>query len=90
MAERAEPLLLLLFRMLLSSAFLVLLLALFTLVLRPVVDLLSADLAFVLLSLDTSGRYTLTALLLTRVDLPERLFVLSSLRILAVLPVVRS
>jgi hypothetical protein len=49
-------------------------------------DLLLADLLVV-----TSGRYTFTALLLTRVvALPERLFELSSLSTVAFLPVVRS
>jgi hypothetical protein len=48
-------------------------------------DLLLADLLVV-----TSGRYTFTALLLTRVEvLPERLLVLSSRRTGAVLPVSR-
>jgi hypothetical protein len=48
-------------------------------------DLLLADLLVV-----TSGRYTFTALLLTRVEvLPERLVVLSSRRTGAVLPVSR-
>jgi hypothetical protein len=68
-----------------------LLLALSTLLLRLVVDLLSADdRTFVVLSLDTSGRYTLTVLLLTLVDLPERLFELSSLCTVTFLPVVCS
>lgn len=80
----------LLLRTFASPLSLVLLLVLSTLLLRPVVDLLLAALALVVLSLDTSGRYTLTALLLTRVDLPERLLVFSSLRTVAFLPVARS
>jgi hypothetical protein len=83
-------LLALLFRMFPSPAFLVLLLVLFMELLLSVADLPVFALLLVVLSLDTSGRYTLTALLLTLVDRPERLFVLSSLRTVAVLPVVRS
>jgi len=51
---------------------------------------LTVALVFEVLSLDASGRYTLTALLLTLVDLPERLSELSSLCTVAFLPVVRS
>jgi hypothetical protein len=97
-ADRSGLLLVLVLRMFLLSAFLVLLFALFslllalsTLLLRSLVDLLSAeDRTFVALSLDTSGRYSLTVLLLTLVDLPERLFELSSLCTVAFLPAVRS
>lgn len=56
MAERSELLLVVLFRMFLSPVFLVLPLDLSIFELRPVVDLPSADLTIVLLSLDTSGR----------------------------------
>jgi len=58
--------------------------------LLPVLLSLTVALVFVVLCLDTSGRYTLTALLLTLVDLPERLSELSSLCTVAFLPVVRS
>lgn len=44
----------------------------------------------VLVLLLASGRYTLTELPLTLVDLPERLLLLSSLRTVAFLPVSRS
>lgn len=78
----------LLFLMLPLPAALVLELALSTLLFLPVADLLlAAARAFAVRSLDTSGRYTLTALLLTLVDLPERLAVLSNLRTEAFLPV---
>lgn len=91
-AERSVLLLVLLFRTFSLAVLLVLLLVLLVLSVilpRLVADLL-VDLTSVPLSLDRSGRYTLTALLLTLVDLPERLFVLSSLCTVAVLPVVRS
>lgn len=91
-AERSVLLLVLLFRTFSLAVLLVLLLVLLVLSIilpRLVADLL-VDLTSVPLSLDRSGRYTLTALLLTLVDLPERLFVLSSLCTVAVLPVVRS
>lgn len=78
----------LLFLMFPLPAALVLELALSTLLFLPVADLLlAAARAFAVRSLDTSGRYTLTALLLTLVDLPERLAVLSNLRTEAFLPV---
>lgn len=78
----------LLFLMFPLLAALVLELALSTLLFLPVADLLlAAARAFAVRSLDTSGRYTLTALLLTLVDLPERLAVLSNLRTEAFLPV---
>jgi hypothetical protein len=92
-AERSVLLLVLLFRTFSLAVLLVLLLVLLVLSIilpRLVADLLVVDLTSVPLSLDRSGRYTLTALLLTLVDLPERLFVLSSLCTVAVLPVVRS
>ena len=51
---------------------------------------LTFALRLVLLLETLSGRYTLTALLFTLVDLAERLFVLSNLRTVVVLPVVCS
>ena len=71
------------------------LLLLFLTVPLPVVLLsvllpLTEDLVFVVLLLVASGRYTLTALPLTLVALPERLLLLSSRRTVAFLPVSRS
>ena len=60
------------------------------LVVLSTLPLLFADLLLGVLLPDASGRYTLTVLLLTRVDLPERLLELSSRCTVTFLPVVRS